>query len=270
MGILNLTPDSFSDGGKFLDPAAAAEQALALDEGCPEAHEVLASYLTWSEWDWAAAEKEWARALELNPNSANTHAYYAHFLAHRGRAAEGVSHSERAIQLDPFNALYHALYGVVLQYLERYEDGLEAARAALAIDSKQAIALNYFDVYYFVKGMRDEELADLRVKFANDPGLTAAFDRGLKEGGYEGAQRGVADVLAARFEKGEYFGAMSVAFRYLHAGDKDKAIDWLYKAYESHDQNLPYLGRSVYAPLRGDPRFQALARRIGVHVPGGR
>ncbi len=248
---------------------AAVEQALALDDGCQEAHEVLASYLTWSEWDWAAAEKEWARALELNPNSANTHAYYAHFLANRGRAAEGVPHSERAIQLDPFNALYHALYGVVLQYLERYDDGLAAARAALAIDSKQRIALNYFDFYYVVKGMRDEQLADQRVKFANDPELVAALEGGLREGGYQGAQRAVADVLAARYEKGQYFGAMSVVYRYLDAGDKDKAIQWLYKAYGDHDQNLPYLGRPVYASLRGDPRFQALARRIGVPVPGG-
>jgi serine/threonine protein kinase/TolB-like protein len=256
----------YSDAPKV---QAAAERALALDEGCPEAHEVLASFLTWSEWDWAAAEKEWARALELNPNSANTHAYYAHFLANRGRAAEGVPHSERAIQLDPFNALYHALYGVVLQYLERYDDGLAAARAALAIDSKQGIALNYFEIYYIVKGMRDEQLADQRVKIANDPELVAAFERGLRVGGYEGAQRAVADVMAARYEKGQYFGAMSVAFRYVDAGEKDKAIQWLYKAYDDHDQNLPYLGRPVYASLNGDPRFQALGRRIGVPVPGG-
>jgi tetratricopeptide (TPR) repeat protein len=248
---------------------AAALQALALDEGCPEAHEVLASFLTWSEWDWAAAEKEWALALEINPNSANTHAYYAHFLANRGRADEGVPHSERAIRLDPFNALYHALYSVVLYYLERYDDALAAARAALEIDPKQGIALGQFQRHYIVKGMHDEQLADQRVRIANDPERIAAFERGLREGGYEGAQRAVADVLAARYEKGQYRGAGGVALRYLDAGDKERAIEWLYKAYDDHDQNLPYLGTPEWAALRGDPRFQALARRIGVPVPGG-
>jgi serine/threonine-protein kinase len=248
---------------------AAAEQAVALDEGCPEAHEVLASYLTWSEWDWAAAEKEWARALELNPNSANTHAYYAHFLANRGRAAEGVPHSEQAIRLDPFNALYHAMYSIVLYYLERHDDALASARAALAIDPRQGIALGQFQRYYIVRGMRDEQLADQRMRIANDPERVAAFERGLKEGGYEGAQRGVADVLAARYEKGQYRSALGVAWRYLDGGDKDKAIEWLYKSYDDHDQNLPYLGTPEWASLRRDSRFQALARRIGVPVPGG-
>jgi serine/threonine-protein kinase len=248
---------------------AAALQALALDEGCPEAHEVLASFLTWAEWDWAAAEKEWTRALELNPNSANTHAYYAHFLANRGRAAEGVRHSERAIRLDPFNALYHAMYSIVLLYLERHDDALAAARAALAIDPRQGVALSQFQRIYIVKGMRDEQLADQRVRIANDPGRIAAFERGLRDGGYEGAQRGVADVLAARYEKGRYNSANGVALRYVDAGDKEKAIEWLYRAYDDHDQNLPYLGTPEWASLRGDPRFQALARRIGVPVPGG-
>jgi tetratricopeptide (TPR) repeat protein len=248
---------------------AAALQALALDEACSEAHEVLASFLTWSEWDWAGAEKEWARALELNPNSANTQAYYAHFLANRGRAAEGVRHSERAIRLDPFNALYHALYGVVLFYLERHDDALAAARAALAIDSRQWVALSQFRQYYFVKGMRDELLAEVRTRIANDPERIAAFERGLREGGHEGAHRGVADVLAAQYEDGRYKSANGVALRYLDAGDREKAIEWLYKACENHDQNLPYLGTPQWASLRGDPRFQALARRIGIPLPGG-
>jgi TolB-like protein/tRNA A-37 threonylcarbamoyl transferase component Bud32 len=243
---------------------AAALRALELDEKSAEAHEVLASFLTWSEWDWAGAETEWARALELNPNGANAHAYYAHFLANRGRAAEGLKHSERAIKLDPFNALYHAMYAVVLQYLGRYDDGLAAARAGLAIDPKQGIALSQFQRYYIVKGMRDEQLADQRMRIAKDPERVAAFDRGLAEGGYEGAQRGIADVLAARYEKSQYNNALGIANRYLDAGDKDRAIAWLYKAYEDHEQSLAYLGMPNWDPLHGDTRFQALLRRIGL------
>ncbi len=243
-------------------------QALELDELSPEAHEVLAAYLTWTEWDWAGAEPEWKRTLELNPNGANAHAYYAHFLANRGRAAEGLKHSERAIKLDPFNALYHAMSAVVLQYLGRYDDALAAAKAALAIDPGLGIALNQFQRYYVVKGLRQEQLADQRMRIAKDPERVAAFDRGLAEGGYEGAQRAIAEVLAARYARSEYLSAEGIALRYLDAGDKDKAIEWLYKAFEDHDQAVPYLGLPEWAPLRDDARFQALMRRLGLPLPG--
>jgi len=112
--------------------------------------------------------------------------------------------------------------------------------------------------------MREEQLADQRLRIARDPERLAAFERGLAEAGYEGAQRGIADVLAARYEKGQYGSADGIALRYLDAGDKDRAIDWLYKAYEVHDSSLAYLGLPRWDPLRSDPRFQALLRRIGL------
>ena len=119
--------------------------------------------------------------------------------------------------------------------------------------------------------MRDEQLADQRLRIARDPERLAAFERGLAEGGYEGAQRAIADVLAARYEKDEDHGSWAASpyglrhrTRYLDAGDKDRAIAWLQKAYDDHDQNLPYLGMPDWDPLRGDPRFQALLRRIGL------
>ena len=69
---------------------AAALQALALDDNSAEAHEAMAWFKTWSDWDWVGAAPEWKRALELNPNNANAHAYYSHFLAITGRAEEGM------------------------------------------------------------------------------------------------------------------------------------------------------------------------------------
>jgi hypothetical protein len=77
-------------------------------------------------------------------------------------------------------------------------------------------------------------------------------------------ERFLADVLAARYERFQYYSAHGVALRYLDPGDKDRAIEWLYKACEDHDQSLPYIGLPDWAPLRGDPRFQALLRRIGL------
>jgi tetratricopeptide (TPR) repeat protein len=179
---MGLIPRSEQGGAKA---KAAALQALALDDDSAEAHEALASILTWSDWDWAAAAKEWTRALELNPNSANGHAYYAHYLAYLGRAGEGVRHSERAIRLDPFNPLYHGLHGMVLLYLQRYDDALAAAHEAIAIRPDTAVAFSVIQRVYLCKGMREEQLAEQRLRIAGDPERVAAFDRGLAECGYE-------------------------------------------------------------------------------------
>jgi serine/threonine-protein kinase len=254
------------EAGQKAKPLAL--QALALDDNSAEAHEALAGVLAWNEWDWAGAEREWKRTLELNPNAANAHAYYAHYLVITGRGAEAVSHSERAIKLDPFNPLYHSLYGIALVGLRRYDDALAAAHRAIAIRGDTSLAYGVVQRVYLGKGMKKEQLADQRLRIAKDPERVAAFDRGLAEGGYEGAQRAIADVLAARYEKAKSRTAAGnetgIAMRYLDAGDKDRAIAWLQKAYDNHDQNLPYLGWPNWDPLRSDPRFQALLRRIGL------
>jgi len=242
----------------------AALKALALDDGSAEAHEAMATVLTWGEWDWSGAQTEWTRTFELDPNRDNAHAYYAHYLAHRGRAAEGLRHSDLAVKLDPFNALNQALRGIVLLYLRRFDEALAAGRAAMSLQPNLSIGFTVMQRVYIVKGMRDEQLADQRLRIAKDAERIAAFERGLAEGGYEGAQRGIADVLAVRFEKGQYYSASFVALRYLDAGDNDRAIDWLQKAYDKHDSELPYINSPPWDRLRDDPRYQALLRRIGL------
>ena len=245
---------------------AAALQAIALDDDSAEAHAALALVRTWTDWDWAGAWPEWRRALELDPNAANAHAYYAHFLAIVGRTDEAIPHSERALELDPFNALFHSLYAMVLYFDRRYDDAMAAARTALALQPGQGIARYTLQTVFIAKGMRDEQLALQRERIAHDPERVAVFERGLAEAGYEGVQRGIADLLAARYEKSGWgeFGPESIAFRYLDAGDYDRAIDWLEKGYEDRDPNLPYIGKPFYDPLRSDPRFQALLRRMNL------
>ncbi|MBD3854251.1 MAG: protein kinase, partial [Acidobacteria bacterium] len=161
---------------------AAALQAIALDDTSAEAHEALALVRTWTDWDWAGAEPEWQRALELNPNAANAHAYYAHFLAIVGRTDEAIPHSERALELDPFNALFHGLYGIVLCFDRRYDDAMAAARTAMAMQPLMNVARAALQYAFIAKGMRDEQLALQRERIAHDPGRVAAFERGLAEG----------------------------------------------------------------------------------------
>jgi tetratricopeptide (TPR) repeat protein len=259
---------------------AAALQAIALDEASAEAHEALAVVKTWTDWDWAGAEREWRRTFELNPNSSNAHAYYAHFLAITGRAGEAVPHSERAIELDPSNALFQAMYAVVLVYARRYDDALAAASAALAIQPDSGVALGARQRAFIMKGMREEVLASQRERIAKDPGRVAAFEKGLSEGGFEGAQRAIAELLAARYEKAggipsggtlRVFMPCGIAVRFLEARDYDRALDWFEKAYDVRDPELLYgIASPTVDPLRSTPRFKALARRMNLPFEGAR
>jgi len=241
---------------------AAALQAVSLDDSSAEAHEALAVVKTWTDWDWAGAEPEWRRALELNPNAAQTHAFYSHFLANVGRIDEAAPHIELALKLDPFNALFHSLYASILMYSRRYDDALAAARTALAMQPDAPVALTNLEEALFAKGMRNEQLALQRERVADDPGRVAAFEQGLAEAGYEGVQRRLADFLAARYEQSGRVMAVDIAIKYISAGDKIRAIDWLEKAYEDRDPNLPYIGKPVWDSVRDDPRFQDLLRRM--------
>ncbi len=117
------------------------------------------------------------------------------------------------------------------------------------------------------KGKHDEELAIYRKKYADDAEFTAALEDGFEKADYKGTYRALADLMAERNGKpGKSHRAQGIAGWYFRAGDYDLAIDWFEKAYEDYEPNLPYSGGPHYDPLRSDPRFQDLLRRIGLPV----
>jgi serine/threonine protein kinase/Tfp pilus assembly protein PilF len=250
---------------------AAALKAVELDDSSAGAHFALAGVRYSFDWDWAGSEAEFRRALELDPNRAQTHAYFAILLAATGRVDEAFPHSERALELDPYNALFHSNYALVLIFARRYDDATAAARAALAIEPGFAVAQIALLNGLYMRGKREEQLVLQRELMARDPELLAAFDRGLAEAGYEGAQRALADLLATRWKEAGgvsgpgVWGPTDIAELYLYAGDHDGAIDWLEKAYEVHRFELFALGNPVISDaLRPDPRFQDLLRRMNL------
>jgi TolB-like protein/tRNA A-37 threonylcarbamoyl transferase component Bud32/Tfp pilus assembly protein PilF len=245
---------------------AATGKALELDSTLAEAHYSQALIRTWIEWDWEGAERAFRKAIGLNPNFPDARAWYSIFLSYFGRDEEALLQIERAIELDPFNGLFYGLYGTVLIYQRRYDDAMAAANTGLALENN-IVARGALQYAYMAKGMCDEQLVIQRARIGLDHERAAAFDRGLEEGGYEGAQRGVAEVLASRYgTTGKWaFSAQTVALRYLDAGDYEKAIDWLETAYEDRDPNLPYLGRPTYwDALHSYPRYRDLLRRMGL------
>jgi TolB-like protein/Tfp pilus assembly protein PilF len=243
------------------------EKALELDNTLAEAHSQLALYRCWIEWDWEGAEREYQQALKINPNLAPAHMGYSYILCFLGRAEEALPHIELAVKLDPLSPVIHFAYGQVLGYYHRrWDDAISASRKALEIEPNFGFARVNLVNILAEKGMYDEALALLRKRYADDAELTKALEDGLEKGGYEGANRAVADISAERYGKpGESKRAMGIASSYFHAGDIDLAIDWLEKAYEEHDLSLPYIS-AWPDPFRSNPRFQALLRKMNLPV----
>jgi TolB-like protein/Tfp pilus assembly protein PilF/predicted Ser/Thr protein kinase len=248
----------------FSKAKAAALKALALDEMEVEAHRALAAILTWGDWDWETADKKWKRVFELDPGHADGLAGYSHFLMHMGRPEEAMAKIERALELDPFDAKNLSFYAIDLLYMRRYDDAIAAARKAMSIQPDAPVAKTALIGSLFMKGRYDELMPLERERWAKDPELMEALEKGYAQGGYPGAKKRHADVLAARYGKPGGVTAYTLANFYAHAGDKDRVIEWLERAYEARDGNVPYIGLPVFDLVRSDPRFQDLVRRVGL------
>jgi len=242
----------------------AVAEALALDETEWDAHYALAGILTWGDWDWPAAEREWNRVLEDNPNSGEALATYSHFLMIMGRPEEAMEKAERSLELDPFNVKIQSFYAVDLLYARRYDEAVAAARETLRLQPDAPLARSVLYDALYLKGLLDEALALDREMFGNDSELVEALERGFAEAGFVGAQSRLADVWGGRYGNSGSLTAWAVSYKYLFAGDRDQSLQWLEKAYEDGDANMPYVGLPLYDSVRSDPRFEDLLRRMGL------
>jgi eukaryotic-like serine/threonine-protein kinase len=243
---------------------AAALKALELDGNEWEAHRALAGILTWSDWDWPAAERKWKDIVALNPNSAEARQGYSHFLMNVGRPDEAMAQIERALQVDPLSVRTQSFYATDLVYVRRYDDAIATSRAALRLQPDSFVARNALTQALFLTGRYDEALASDKERFAGDREVAAALERGVAEAGYAGAQRRIVEVWSGRFGKPGGMSAVDLAIRCLQAGDRERAIEWLERAYREREANVPYIGMPIYDVLRSDRRYQDLLRRVGL------
>jgi TolB-like protein len=242
----------------------AALTAIALDDTLADSHYALAALKTWHEWDLPGARQEWERAVALNPNDPNGLAMYSHYLAIMGRTDEALAQIDRALSLDPFNVTIHSFRAIDLLLARRFDDAVVQARKALSMDPRNPVASSALVMALVEQGMTSEALPLIKDRFKDYgiPGFEAALDRGFAEGGFPGAMKRGAEALAApgvvglQGEVGDF---------YVLGGDLDRAMDFLERAYEARNPNLPYIGENpMYDPLRSEPRFQDLLRRMNL------
>jgi serine/threonine protein kinase len=248
----------------FPKAKAAALKALELDDTLAEVHEVLAGIKLLYEWDREGAEKEFQRAIELNPNYADVRLMYADFLISSGRVEEWKVEMDRCLELDPLNFFFQCFLGWHFVYLGRYDDAITQLRKNLRTEPNFSAAhLGLWGAFY-QKKMYNEALAEAKTFFGllGDSEVAEALAKGCGESSYSAVMRLAGEKLASRSRQ-TYVPAIRIARLYAHAGEKERALEWLEKAIEQHEPPLVHLRVGWdWEILRDEPRFQDLLRRI--------
>jgi len=242
----------------------AAMQALEIDGTLAEAHTSLGLVKEHFEWDWAGADKEFRRAIELNPNLATAHHWYGDYLANMGRFEEGLRETKKAQELDPLSLIINTTIGWQL-YLGRENDqAIEQLHKVLDIDPRFAPARRILEEVYAQMGEQKEAVAEREkvLSMSGSPELAASLEEDFTKSGYRGVLQNWLEGLT-EISKHEYVSPYSIAETYMRMGEKEKAIAWLEKAYEEHDSGLVSLGvEPMFDPVRSDTRFRAILKRM--------
>jgi serine/threonine protein kinase/tetratricopeptide (TPR) repeat protein len=248
---------------------AAALKGVELDENSAVAQAALACVRTFIDWDWEGAREPWRRALDLNPNDANTQALYAHYLLIMGRGEEALAHSRRAVGLDPFNPTVLAWHSTVLYFERLYDEAIATYQEGLRIQRDNPLLINGLWMAYSMKGMKKEAFEAARASCASMPDrkIEAELEEGYAQGGFTEAMRRGAEYLAAHFHETPYLPSVTATY-YALAGENGKALDWLERGLDMRDSYLPYLGDPCFDAIRSDPRFQDLIRKVGLPTGG--
>ena len=266
----NVLPDYAP--ASVLDTAPKAisstEKALAIDDTLADAHATLASAHQ-GLWDWSVAEREFRRALELNPKAANAHKLYSLYLSTVGRQEEALAEIKRASELDPLNLMFNINLTQQYQAMGKYD--LAVAQAKKGIEMDPNFVAQHFNLAFVYQDMGKYDLwmEELKkgVALSNDPEETAINEEVAEvyaQSGFRAANAKDAE-LRERLAKRRYVDPGYIAFDYAVIGNKEQAFAWLEKAYAEKAGSLQYL-KTVHAldALRSDPRFVNLLKRMGL------
>jgi serine/threonine protein kinase/tetratricopeptide (TPR) repeat protein len=242
---------------------AAAARAVALDPELGEAHCTVAYGKFVYEFDWAGAEQEFKRALELSPGNADTYDFYGRLCMTLERYDEAIAMLQRAQQLDP---LAHRVdVATALLRAGRHAEALEAASRAVAFDRDDARGHSTLGWVYFRMGRLEEGLAALERAVAVAPGNTTWLAQLGEACALAGKRDRAKEILAEleRQSQKRYVSPYHLAYVYTGLGQHDRAMDCLEQAFEQRAGAVYGIrGSFLFEPLRSHPRFQALLRRM--------
>lgn len=245
----------------------AAEKAIALDDSLAEAHTSLAQFHGSYDWNWKEAEREYRRAIELNPNYPTAHQWYAMFLCTQGRFREAEEEAQRAYQLDPLAPPIAMTVAEVLDYQGRYDEAIAQYKKLVEVSPKFAGAWGNLAHAYEEKGMYAEAIVAAKKESAlsGHPEHGVALERAFQTAGRAGVVRVSLSHELQQRKEGKYTSAISIADDYALLGDAENAFKWIEEAYKDHSSSLPYITtHSEFRTLRKDPRYQYWIQALGL------
>jgi serine/threonine-protein kinase len=257
----------FSPGECFPKATAAATKALELDDQLVEAHISLGTVRFFYEWNWAAAEHEFKRAIQINASEPDARQMHSYYLSAMQRFDEALLEMRRAHELDPVSLVKVAGIGEVLYFKGEYDRAAGQYREALELDPNSGFAHWALGNVYLQKGMYQQAISEYQTSIplsGDSPDELASLGYAYALSGKSGEAQKVIAELTAR-SKRRYVPPTLFAFVYTGLGEKDRAFEWLDRAFDERDSVLVLLNAEpMFGPLRSDPRFVQLARRIGL------
>jgi DNA-binding winged helix-turn-helix (wHTH) protein/TolB-like protein/tetratricopeptide (TPR) repeat protein len=245
---------------------AATTKALKLNDRLAETHTALAYIKAGYDWDFAGAEREYQRALELNPNYPTAQNWYAEFLGLMGRSTESITGMRRALELEPLSLMINVELGDMLLFARQYDQAIEQYRKTLDLDSSFVRAHVQLGQVYGQKGQYEEAISELKKAIS----LNSEDNYAIQLLGYMYAiSRRTSEAYKALEElkeraKRTHVLPYDIAVIYVGLGEKDRAFEWLEKSFAERDEGLLYLRVDpALDSLRSDPRFADLLRRVG-------
>ena len=245
---------------------AAAKKALELDDTLAEAHTTLGMAIWSYEFDFAEANREFERAIELNPNYATGHQQYGNVtLAAVGRFDDAIAEGKRAVELDPLSLVINADLGMTYYFARRYDEAIEQQRKTLEMDPGFYFARFGLGEALAAKGAFDKAIVEYQKARAlnDDPYVLALIGNAYARSGNRTEALKILDQLK-ELSAQRYVNAYSFALVHLGLGDKVEALRWLEQSYQDRaGSDVGWIRvDSLVDPLRGDPRFEALAEKI--------
>jgi Flp pilus assembly protein TadD len=245
---------------------AYAERALAIDGQLAEPHATLGAVNEYL-WQWGEAEREFKRALELNPNYATTYHWYSILLKNVGRNDEAAVLIKRAQELDPLSSIIGVNVTRMHQLQNNHEAGIENSLKVIELDPNFGPAYEYLAFSYLKRGRNEEALvaAEKAVDLTNRSGITVG-DLGYVYAALGNRTEAIAKIkeLEDKYTREEAIG-QHLAAVYVGLGDKDKAFEWLEKDCQARNGRLAEIRWQIqFEPLRDDPRFKDLIKRMGL------
>jgi tetratricopeptide (TPR) repeat protein len=253
---------------------AAATKALLLDPRLAEAHAILGQVKSHYEYDLPGAQREFLKAIELNPNYAYGHLYYAGaYLTPMGRHSEAIAEMKKALELDPLSSAVNNYMAMTYFFAGDYEKSAQQFQHTINLDPTFPLAHFFFFSCLVELGKYEQAMEEMQkgaLLSGQKPDQVAAgvaeFRRAFRTGGSIGFWRKNLELALKELEHGGRM-SLNIAAAYARVGDRDKALEWLQRAYEERVGNITLLTCvPEFKSLHGNPIFSNLVKKIG--LPG--